>query len=62
MFRCENRNNLEVSFNHHQQRDPLMETNSVLNLTKEYLSQKDIQKDVPQLFRESIQHNTEESL
>jgi hypothetical protein len=39
-----------------------METNSALNQTKEYLYQKEIEKDIPPLFNQSIQHNTEESL
>lgn len=49
----ESNNQLEISFSHKSPRDPLRETNSYMNFTKDIILNRDTYKDVP-LFNESL--------
>lgn len=56
----ESNNQLEISFSHKSPRDPLIETNSYLNFTKDIMFNKEIYKDVP-LFNDSLKSLPEEA-
>lgn len=59
----ESNNQLEISFSHKSPRDPLRETDSYMNFTKDIILNRDTYKDVP-LFNESLRsfHEEAESL